>query len=169
MNMQEENVNMNEDNPTVGEVENNVLTLKSQLDESKDKYLRLFAEFDNYKKRVMKERLDLIKNANQDTILSLLPILDDFERAKKASEAENSNEKFSEGVLLVYNKLNSIMSNLGLKVLEVNGDDFNPELHEAVSEISISEETKGKIVDTVERGYQLNDKIIRFPKVVVGK
>ena len=167
--MQEENIDVSENNQTSEELENELSSLKSQLEETKDKYIRLFAEFDNYKKRVMKERLDLLKNANQDTIVSLLPVLDDFERAKRVSDQENSNEKFSEGVLLVYNKMNHVMTSLGLKVLEVNGENFNPEIHEAISEIAINEELKGKVVETVERGYQLNDKIIRFPKVVVGK
>lgn len=157
-----------------GEVPKEVLdseveSLKQQLEEAKDKYLRLFAEFDNYKKRVMRERLELIKSASQDAILALLPVLDDFERAKKASEIENSNEHFSEGVSLVYHKLNNILMGMGLKVIETDGQDFNPEIHEAISEIAISEEMKGKIIETVERGYKLHDKIIRFPKVVVGK
>lgn len=167
--MQEENSNLKEQEVPKEELEGEIESLKQQLEEAKDKYLRLFAEFDNYKKRVMKERLELIKSASQDTIVALLPVLDDFERAKRASEMENSNEHFSEGVSLVYNKLNNILMSMGLKVIETDGLDFNPEIHEAISEIEIGEDMKGKIIETVERGYNLHDKIVRFPKVVVGK
>jgi molecular chaperone GrpE len=147
-----------------------VSRLKIELEESKDKYLRLFAEFDNFKKRTMKEKLDLMKTAAQDTIASLLPVADDFERAKKASDAENSTEKFSEGVTLVYNKFVGILTTRGLRAMESTGEDFDVEKHEAVTEIpAFSPEMVGKVVDTIEKGYYLNDKIIRYAKVVVGK
>ncbi|MCB0600343.1 MAG: nucleotide exchange factor GrpE [Saprospiraceae bacterium] len=143
-------------------------SLQEELDELKDKYLRLFAEFDNYKKRTIKERLDLMKTAGQETIQSLLPVLDDFDRAKKSAEDNKSAEVFSEGVAMVYKRLYHILEQQGLKAMESNGADFNPELHEAISEIPMGEAMKGKVIDTVEKGYTLNDKIIRYAKVVVG-
>ena len=144
--------------------------LKIELAESKDKYLRLFAEFENFKKRNTKERLDLLKTAAQETIQSILPVLDDFDRAKKSAEDENTNEVLSEGVLMVYNKLYKTLEAKGLQAMETNGEDFDPEYHEAITEIPApTEDLKGKVVDTIEKGYLLNDKIIRFAKVVVGK
>jgi len=141
-----------------------------EIKEAKDKYIRLYAEFDNYKKRTTKERYDLISTAGRDTIASLLPVLDDFDRAKKSADDENSSEAFSEGVTLVYNKLHNIMKAKGLTAMESTGETFDPELHEALTEIPApSEEMKGKNIDTIETGYLLNDKIIRHAKVVVGK
>lgn len=137
--------------------------LQSQVSELKDKHLRLLAEFENYKKRTVRERLDLLSTASKDVILALLPVLDDFDRAKKSAD-------FSEGVNLVYNRLSSTLQSLGLKEMESNGQPFDPELHEAITEIPApTEELKGKVIDTVEKGYLLNDKIIRHAKVVVGK
>lgn len=144
--------------------------LTQDVQESKDKYLRLYAEFENFKKRNTKERLDLLKTAAQDTISAILPILDDFDRAKNSADDDSSNEQFSDGVLLVYNKLYSVLKNRGLEPMETNGEAFDPELHEAITEIPApSDDMKGKIIDTIEKGYSLNDKIIRFAKVVVGK
>lgn len=144
--------------------------LKLQIEESKDKYLRLFAEFENYKKRNTKERFDLMMTAGQETMKVILPVLDDFDRAKKSAEDESTTEQLSEGVQMVYNKLYSVLGNKGLKPMESTGEKFDPELHEAISEIpAANEEQKGIIIDTVETGYYLNDKIIRFAKVVVGK
>jgi molecular chaperone GrpE len=160
-----------EDNiSTNDELSNEVQKLKSELSESKDKYLRLFAEFDNFKKRTMKERLELIKTASQETITSLLPVLDDFERAKKASEAENSSEVFPEGVNLVFHKLLQTLESKGLKAMTSTGENFDSENHEAITEIPApTQDLVGKVIDTVEKGYYLNDKIIRYAKVVVGK
>ena len=150
------------------ELQKEIETLKAELDESKDKYLRLFAEFDNFKKRSVKERFELMKTAAQETISALLPVLDDFDRAKKS--AESGAETFSEGVQLVYQKLYSILEHKGLKSMESTGADFDPEWHEAITDIPApSEEMKGKIIDTVEKGYVLSDKIIRYAKVVVAK
>jgi len=144
--------------------------LKAEIAESKDKHLRLFAEFENFKKRNMRERLDLLKTAGQDTINKILPVLDDFDRAKKSAEDESTSEQLSEGVLMVYNKLYSVMANMGVKPMESTGEVFDPEVHEAITEIPApSEDMKGKIIDTIEKGYHMNDKIIRFAKVVVGK
>lgn len=162
--------NVTIDQESIEQESNEIENLKAQLEESKDKYLRLFAEFDNFKKRTMKERLDLMKTAAQETIVSLLPVVDDFDRAKKASESGSVEGKFPEGVNLVYQKLQSILINKGLKEMESTGETFDPEYHEAITEIpAFTEEQKGKVIDTTEKGYFLNDKIIRYAKVVVGK
>ncbi len=143
--------------------------LQQQLDEMKDKYMRMFAEFDNYKKRAVREKLDFMKSAAQDTLSALLPVLDDFDRAKKFAESKE-NGSWDTGVDLVYQKLYTILRSKGLEAMESTGEAFDPELHEAITEIPApTEELKGKIVDTVENGYRLNDKIIRHAKVVVGK
>jgi len=152
------------------EFKSKINDLEQELGEAKDKYLRLFAEFDNYKKRTVKERIDLMSTAGRETIASILPVLDDFDRAKKSAEDDDSSESFSEGVSLVYNKLHGIMKSKGVVVMESTGEDFDPELHEAITEIPApTEDMKGKIIDTIENGYLLNDKIIRHAKVVVGK
>jgi len=144
--------------------------LNIQLAESKDKYLRLFAEFDNFKKRSMKERLDTLKTASQETLSALLPVLDDFDRAKKSADDDASTEQFSEGVTMVYNKIYNVVGSKGLKKMETTGEEFDPELHEAITKIPApSEDMKGKVIDTIESGYTLNDKIIRHAKVVVGE
>lgn len=152
------------------ETESRIAELEEQVQEQKDKYLRLFAEFENYKKRTIKEKLDMLKNASQDTLSSLLPVLDDFDRAKKVADQEGSKENFPEGIQLVYNKLYAIMANKGLTPMDSTGHDFDPEFHEAFTEIPApSEDMKGKVIDTIEKGYFLNEKIIRHAKVVVGK
>jgi len=144
--------------------------LKLQVDEGKDKYLRLFAEFENFKRRNTKERFDLMKTAAQDTIVNILPVLDDFDRAKMMAEDDSNSETISEGILMVYDKLYNVLSTKGLTPMESTGLPFDPELHEAISEIpAASDDQKGIIIDTVEKGYYLNDKIIRFAKVVIGK
>lgn len=143
---------------------------EEQIKELEDKYLRLFAEFENFKKRMRKENEILISTASEGVMKSILPVLDDFDRAKSMSEDDNSTEQFSEGVTLVYDKLFSVLKAKGLTAEESNGIDFDPEVHEAIAEIPVTDEAqKGKIIDTVEKGYKLNDKIIRYPKVVVGK
>jgi len=144
--------------------------LKQENAELKDKFLRLFAEFDNFKKRTVREKLDTMRLAAQDTLSSLLPVLDDFDRAKQNADDPNSPEEFSEGVRMVYNKLWNTLKAQGLEPMESTGADFDPELHEAVTEFPApSEDMKGKVVDTIEKGYYLKDKIIRHAKVVVGK
>ena len=131
---------------------------------------RLFAEFENFKKRNTKERLELLKTAAQDTLTAILPVLDDFDRAKKAAEADDNIEPFSEGVMLVYNKLKTTLSQKGLTEMETTNEKFDVNIHHALTEIPApTEEMKGKIIDTIEKGYKLNDKIIRYAKVVVGK
>jgi molecular chaperone GrpE len=134
-----------------------------------DKYLRLFAEFDNYKRRTQKERIELLQTAGKDVIVSLLTILDDFDRANKAAETAVEVGPIKEGVQLVHNKLVSLLSQKGLKVMESINTPFDTDLHEAITKIPApSEELKGKVIDELEKGYTLNDKVIRFAKVVVG-
>jgi len=143
---------------------------KYELQEMKDKYLRLVAEFDNFRKRNAKERVDLIQNASKDVITSLLDVLDDSERAQKQLESGSDIKTQQEGVVLVFNKLRNLLTSKGLKSMQSIGQDFDADKHEAITEIPApSEELKGKVVDEVQKGYYLNDKIIRYAKVVVGK
>jgi len=143
--------------------------LKQEVGETKDKYVRLFAEFDNYKKRTARERLDLIQTAGQDVIRDILPVLDDFDRALKTNIAEDEAEH-NEGFVLIYQKLKRTLENQGIKSMEAKGQVFNTDLHEAITEIPApTEDMVGKVVDVVEEGYYLNDKIIKYAKVVVGK
>lgn len=144
--------------------------LKAEVVEQKDKFLRLYAEFENYKRRTIKEKIDFMKTASQDTLSALLPVLDDFDRAKKNAEVPGSSEVFSEGISLVYSKLHNILKAKGLEAMDSTGQPFDPEFHEAVTEIPApTDDLKGKIIDTLEKGYFLNDKIIRHAKVVVGR
>ena len=141
--------------------------LQEELSKEKDKFLRLFAEYDNFKKRTAKERIDLYKTANQDVLQSMLPVLDDFDRAM-AEIAKSEDESLIKGVELIHEKLKSTLISKGLEVVEVRpGDAFNADFAEAITQIP-SAEMKGKIVDVIEKGYKLGDKIIRFPKVVTG-
>ncbi|MDG1661424.1 MAG: nucleotide exchange factor GrpE [Winogradskyella sp.] len=155
--------------------EEETLTVEEQLQEDlakeKDKFMRLFAEFENYKKRTTKERIELFKTASQDVMVSMLPVLDDFERALMHIEEDKEAEELRKGVLLIYNKLISTLEQKGLAKIEVNqGDVFNADDHEAITQIPApSVDLKGKIIDVVERGYKLGDKVIRFPKVVIGQ
>lgn len=144
--------------------------LKMELDESNDKYLRKVAEFENFKRRNAKERIELMQTAGKDVITDMLNVLDDCDRAQKQIEASNDADSIKEGVLLVFNKLRNTLQARGVKAMETIHQEFNPDLHEAVTEIPApSEELKGKIVDEVMKGYYMNDKIIRHAKVVVGK
>ncbi|MCK7591544.1 nucleotide exchange factor GrpE [Subsaxibacter sp. CAU 1640] len=144
--------------------------LKEDLGKEKDKFLRLFAEFENYKRRTSKERIELFKTASQDVMISLLPVLDDFERALLHTEDDKEAEHLRKGVLLIYQKLLSTLEKNGLTKMEVaQGDAFNADEHEAITQVAApSDDLKGKIIDVVEKGYKLGDKIIRFPKVVTG-
>lgn len=135
----------------------------------KEKFLRLFAEFENYKKRTSKERIELFKTAGQEVISSMLPVVDDFNRALKEAEKQENSADF-EGFRLISNKLNETLKSKGLVAVEVNpGDAFDPEKHEAITQIPAGEDQSGKIIDVTEQGYQLGEKIIRYPKVVVGQ
>lgn len=144
---------------------------KLQLENSalNDKYLRLFAEFDNYKRRTQKERVELLQTAGKDVIISLLTVLDDFDRANKAMENATDIAAVQEGVQLVHTKLKSLLSQKGLKEMESINEPFDTDHHEAITKIPApNEEMKGKVMDVLEKGYTLNDKVIRFAKVVVG-
>jgi len=150
--------------------ENETGKLQQEAAEWKDKYLRLVAEFDNFRKRNAKERLELIQTAGKDVIASLLDVVDDSERAQKQLETSNDTAAIKEGIFLVFNKLKNTLQSKGLKQMTSTGQEFNPDLHEAITEIPApGPELKGKVVDEVQKGYYLNDKIIRFAKVVVGK
>lgn len=143
--------------------------LKQEVAELNDKYLRLFAEFDNFKRRTQKERVELLQTAGKDVVVSLLPVLDDFERALKATENTTEVAPVREGIVLVQTKLKSILNQKGLKEIESINTEFNTDLHEAITQIpSPTEEQKGKVIDELEKGYTLNDKVVRFAKVVVG-
>ena len=144
--------------------------IKQELQEAKDKYLRLAAEFDNFKRRNAKERVELIQTAGRDVITDLLDVLDDFDRAQKQFETDEDIKHVEEGIVLIFNKLRNKFQARGLKPMETIGKDFDADLHEAITEIpAASEELKGKVADEVVKGYYLNDKIIRHAKVVVGK
>jgi len=147
-----------------------IMELKKELEELRDKYVRLYADFDNAKKRMAKERLELILTASKDVVKDLLPVLDDFERAQKAVENTADVTAVKEGLTLVQTKLINTLSSKGLKAMESVGKDFDVNNHEAITEIpAATPEQAGKVIDEVEKGYFLNDKIIRFAKVVVGK
>lgn len=152
------------------ETENETDKLKKELADWKDKYVRQIAEFDNFRKRNAKERLELTQTAGKEVIKDLLDVLDDCDRAQKQLETSEDLKVIKEGVSLVFNKLRNVLSSKGLKPMETIKTSFNPDLHEAITEIPApSEELKDKVVDEVTKGYYLNDKIIRHAKVVVGK
>jgi molecular chaperone GrpE len=141
----------------------------AELEEQKDKYLRLFAEFDNFKRRSRQERDDFAKIANKDVIGSLLEVLDDCDRAEKQMQTSDDITLIKEGVILVFNKLKQKLQSKGLKAMESINNTFDVEKHEAIAELPANEEQKGMVLDEAEKGYYLHDKIIRFAKVVVGK
>lgn len=142
--------------------------LEEDLAKEKDKFLRLFAEFENYKKRTSKERLELFKTANQEVLQALLPVMDDFDRAL-AQIAKSEDEALLKGVELIHNKLRDTLASKGLELVDIKaGDAFDADFAEAITQIPAGDDLKGKVVDVVEKGYKLGDKIIRFPKVVIG-
>jgi len=162
---QEQNQQIAEDENATSAVE----MLKEELSLANDKYLRLYAEFDNFRRRTIKEREEGRKMEGKDLIVSLLPVLDDFERAFKAMENATDVAPIKEGVTLVQHKLKNILSQKGLKAMESIGSPFDPELQEAITSVPApSEDLKGKVIDEMEKGYTLNDKVVRFAKVIVG-
>lgn len=173
----EEPMNINSDSDIPGnthlsnpEAENAVEKIQAELDEQKDKYIRLFAEFDNFKRRNAKERIELIQTAGKEVITSLLDVLDDCDRAEKQLQNSEDLEQIKQGVQLVFGKLRNTLQSKGLKAMDSINTAFDVEKHEAITEIPAPTETlKDKVVDEVQKGYYLNDKIIRFAKVVVGK
>ncbi|OEJ98877.1 nucleotide exchange factor GrpE [Flavivirga aquatica] len=145
--------------------------LQEELKQEKDKFLRLFAEFENYKRRTAKERIELFSTASEDVMKTLLPILDDFERALSHIEEDKEAEELRKGVLLIYQKLVNTLEQKGLKSVKVEkGDVFNADNHEAITQIPApTDDLKGKVIDVIEKGYVLGEKVIRFPKVVIGQ
>tara|TARA_B100001063_G_scaffold233324_1_gene249396 strand:- start:103 stop:618 length:516 start_codon:yes stop_codon:yes gene_type:complete len=146
------------------------INLEDQIKLEKDKFLRLFAEFENYKRRTAKERIELFSTASEEVMISLLPVLDDFDRASIEIEKDKDNE-ILKGIVLIKNKLYDSLKSKGLSLIEINkGDEFNADHHEAVTQIdSPDKNMKGKIIDIIEKGYKLGEKVIRYPKVVIGK
>ena len=141
-----------------------------ELLELKDRHIRLQAEFDNYRKRTLKERMELLKTASESLLISILPVIDDFDRAMQTVNLEEKNSHIKEGVQLIYNKFQEFLKQNGVKEIEAKEQDFDTDLHEAITKIPApKEELKGKIVDVVQKGYFLNDKVIRFSKVVIGE
>ena len=144
-------------------------SLEDEFNEAKDKYLRLYSEFENFKRRTSKEKLDLISTANKDLMSALIPVLDDFDRAITASESNEDFNTLKEGISLVYTKLNKVLNSKGLKKMEVKkGDAFDDEKHEAITQIPAEKKLEGKVADVVEAGYTLGEATVRFAKVVVG-
>lgn len=174
INQQAASTSVENNTETAPIVENEALSeldqAKAELVEQKDKYLRLMAEFDNYKRRTAKERMELIQTAGKDVIVSLLDVLDDCDRAEKQLTVSDDISVQKEGIQLVFNKVRSTLQAKGLAAMESIGKDFDAELHEAITEVPVPDDKqKGKVIDEVTKGYLLNEKIIRFAKVVVGK
>jgi molecular chaperone GrpE len=156
--------------PIVEETKSPIEKLQDELAIEKDRHIRLFAEFDNYKKRTSKERLELIQTAGKEVVVSMLPVLDDFERALKQMENAQDVTAVKDGVKMIYNKFKTTLEQKGLKEMQAIQQEFNADVHEAITEIPApTDDLKGKVIDQVEKGYYLFDKIIRFAKVVVGK
>lgn len=167
---QDSNEKNSDENVSAKQAEKSEDNWEEKFKDINDKYIRLYSEFDNFRKRSAKERLDLISSASGDLIKELLPILDDFERAIEANKNADDIEAVKEGIILVHTKMNKTLANKGLKEIEAKGNDFDAELHEAIAKFPATDESmKGKVIDVVEKGYYLNDKILRFSKVVVGE
>ncbi len=177
----EEAVNQTEQNPVeetapvaetnvVDEKDKEIADLKAKVAEGNDKFLRLYSEFDNFRKRTAKEKIELIQTGGEDIFKSILPILDDFERAIKSNAETNDIAAVNDGVNLIYNKLKSTLTQKGLEEMKSHGEVFNADIHEAITNIPApTDELKGKVVEEMEKGYSLNGKIIRFAKVVIGQ
>ena len=152
------------------ELHKKISELEAKLAELQDKYLRVSAEFDNYRKRTLKEKVELIKTAGEDSLIKILPVMDDFERAISSIDAAKEIDPLKEGIILIYNKLKDALTQQGLKEIDSLNLDFNTDLHEAITKIPApKEELKNKVLDVVQKGYYLNDKVIRFAKVVIGE
>jgi molecular chaperone GrpE len=149
------------------EAGNDQKKLQDELAEAKDKYLRLYAEFDNFRRRTAKEKIELIQSAGEGLLKALLPVADDFDRAEKSFTGKTDKE--AEGFFLIQNKFKKILEQNGVKVMDTSNGEFNPDVHDAITQVPVQDEKqKGKIVDVVEKGYVLNDKVIRHAKVVIG-
>ena len=149
--------------------EDKIFEMQAKIDELNDKYLRLYSEFDNFRKRTSKEKVELIQTAGEDVFTSLLPLVDDFERAIKSNEGVTDIKIITDGVNLIYNKLKNTLAKKGVAEMKSVGEPFNTDLHEAVTNIPApSDDLKGKVIEELEKGYTLNGKVIRFAKVVIG-
>ena len=150
--------------------EKEIEELKAQLEEQKDRYLRLSAEFDNYRKRTLKERSDMLKTVNGDTLSGMLPVLDDLERAMQSMQKATDVDAVREGVVLIYNKIQEFLKNKGIVEIDALNQVFDTDLHEAITKIPApTEDLKGKVVDVIQKGYKIDTKVIRYAKVVVGE
>jgi molecular chaperone GrpE len=162
-------VEQNQEQTSSDETATTTSKLEQELAEQKDKFIRLYSEFENYKRRTAKEKLEFASFANKELMTALLPIVDDMERAEKSLETTTELEALKEGLKLVFTKFSKTLESKGLKIIDAQGQAFDSEFHEAITQIPApSEDLKGKVVDVVEKGYFLNDKIIRFAKVVIG-
>lgn len=181
-NLQDENVQIDDvapDAETVEEseaqdevniLENKVSELEEQVAKEKKEYMFLMAEFDNFRKRTLREKSEIIRNAGENVLKGLLPIMDDFERGIKAADGAEDSAAVKEGMVLIYNKLQKFLAQNGVKEIDPSDDTFDTEKHEAISAVPVPDESKkGKILDTVEKGYMINDKVLRHAKVVVGQ
>lgn len=158
-----------EEATVVDEKDKQLAELKAKADEINDKYLRLYSEFDNFRKRTAKEKIDLMQSAGEDVFKSILPVLDDFERAIKSNSETTDVKAVNDGVNLIFNKLKSSLTQKGLLEMKTVGETFDADIHEAITNIpAASDDLKGKVVEELEKGYSLNGKIIRFAKVVIG-
>ncbi len=154
----------------VNTLENQLVDLQAQVEKEKKEYLFLAAEFDNYRKRTLKEKAQIIKNGGENVLKGLLPIVDDFERGLKAAESDSDAKSVLEGMTLIYNKLIKYLESMGVKEMNSTGEPFNSDLHEAIAQVPApSEDMKGKVLDTVQKGYMLNDKVLRHAKVAVAQ
>jgi molecular chaperone GrpE len=169
-NVSDGNSNATENNSLTSELENRVADLQSTVASKEDQLLRLHAEFDNYRKRTLKEKMELTKTAGESLLLNILPVVDDFERAIQAMDASTDVNAVKEGVSLIYKRFSEFLKQNGIKEIEAKELDFDTDLHEAITKIPApAEELKGKVVDVIQKGYWLNDKVIRFSKVVIGE
>lgn len=154
----------------VNTLEDQLAKVQAELDSKSKEYLFLAAEFDNYRKRTLKEKAEIIKNGGENVLKGLLPIVDDFERGLKAAESDSDAKSVLEGMTLIYNKLIKFMESMGVKAMSTTGESFDPELHEAIAQVPApSEDMKGKVLDTVQKGYMINDKVLRHAKVAVAQ
>lgn len=168
-NSTETNTGENEQDAVQPEIISAEDKLKDELAQANDKYLRLYAEFDNFRRRTQKERIELLQTAGKEIIVSLLPVLDDFERAEKAMETSTDVNAVKAGVALIQSKLNNVLSQKGLKPMQSIGTAFDADLHEAITNIPApTDDMKGKVIDEMEKGYTLGDNVVRFAKVIVG-
>lgn len=154
----------------VNTLEGQLAKVQAELDSKSKEYLFLAAEFDNYRKRTLKEKAEIIKNGGENVLKGLLPIVDDFERGLKAAETDSDAKSVLEGMTLIYNKLIKFMDSMGVKAMNTTGESFDPDLHEAIAQVPApSEDMKGKVLDTVQKGYMINDKVLRHAKVAVAQ